>query len=326
MQPLDLLVVERVIAWLEEGEKVWLCTVLSTFGSAPREPGSMMAALCNGEHIGSLSGGCVEDDFLQRLAAGEFNQACSRVLYGGADNVRERVQLPCDGQLSVLIELLQPTSANIQQLRELHATMVGQRALIRRVSLADGECQLQPVPGPGPKAMVDEAQGLAFIRVGPVTRLIIAGVSPVSVACADFAQSLGFEVIVCDPRPEVRAEVTASAVQWQPVMPSLFISQPNNCHADTAIVALTHDPRIDDLAMIEAVRTEAFYIGVMGSLRTSKARAARLRRSGGLNDQQIARITMPIGLNLGSRTPAEIALAVMADIIRVRRGIRRDAL
>jgi xanthine dehydrogenase accessory factor len=108
-------------------------------------------------------------------------------------------------------------------------------------------------------------------------------------------------------------------------LPSTFIAS-GGCHAATAVVALTHDPRIDDLAMIEAVRTEAFYIGVMGSRRTSDTRATRLMRSGGLSQVEIERIHMPIGLDLGSKTPAEIALAVMADVLRVYHGKSRDAL
>ena len=149
------------------------------------------------------------------------------------------------------------------------------------------------------------------LRIGPAARLIIAGMSPVSVACAEFARTLGFEVILCDPREEALVGVELPGIEVKAILPSMFISA-GGCHAATAVVALTHDPRIDDLAMMEAVGTSAFYIGVMGSLQTSKLRAERLRRIGRLSDKQIARLHMPIGLSLGSKTPAEIALAVMA--------------
>lgn len=161
--------------------------------------------------------------------------------------------------------------------------------------------------------------------MGPALRLIIAGISPVSRFCAEFARALGFEVIVCDPREEARRDFPIAGIELQSVLPSLFIGS-GAAHAATAIVALTHDPRIDDLAMIEAVRTPAFYIGVMGSRRTSEKRAERLKRSGGLDDDAIARIQMPIGLHLDSKTPAEIALAVVADVLRVRRGKSRHEL
>ena len=144
-------------------------------------------------------------------------------------------------------------------------------------------------------------------------------------ACAHFARALGHEVIVCDPRPEMCEGFSVDGVAVVPQLPSTFIAA-GGCHAATAVVALTHDPRIDDLAMIEAVRTEAFYIGVMGSRRTSDARATRLLRSGGLSQADIDRLHMPIGLDLGSKTPTEIALAVVADIVRVYHGKSRDAL
>jgi xanthine dehydrogenase accessory factor len=103
-------------------------------------------------------------------------------------------------------------------------------------------------------------------------------------------------------------------------MPSIYIAKNGACTSSTAVVAVTHDPRIDDLAMMAAVKTPASYLGVMGSVRTSRARAERLSRIGGLTEAEIERINMPIGLNLGSKTPSEIALAIMADIVRVRRG------
>lgn len=108
-------------------------------------------------------------------------------------------------------------------------------------------------------------------------------------------------------------------------LPAVFIEQ-GGCHAATAVVALTHDPRMDDLTLMESVRTEAFYIGAMGSSKTSMRRRERLQRIAGLTTQDMQRISAPIGLHLGSRTPAEIAISVMADILRVGNGIERAAL
>jgi len=163
------------------------------------------------------------------------------------------------------------------------------------------------------------------VRVGAAQRLLLAGYSSVAQACAEFAVGLGFEVILCDPRDDVLEGVVLENVEIRRQLPSVFIAD-GGCHSDTAVVALTHDPRIDDLAMMEAVRTEAFYIGVMGSMQTSHKRFERLRRIGGLGDAELGRIHAPIGLNLGSKTPAEIALAVLADILRIRSGIPRDRL
>ena len=159
----------------------------------------------------------------------------------------------------------------------------------------------------------------------PLQRLLLAGLSPVAQFCASFGLALGYEVIVCDPRKEVTSGFTLPGVEVLDVLPAVYIAN-GGCHASTAVVALTHDPRMDDLTLLEAVRTPAFYIGAMGSQRTSSKRFERLARIGGLDDATLQRIHAPIGLRLGSKTPAEIAMAVMADILRVSNGIARDSL
>ncbi|BCB06525.1 hypothetical protein HHSLTHF2_04150 [Vreelandella venusta] len=324
MQHLDLQVIERALKWANQGQTVWLCTVLKTFGSAPREPGAMLVACSTGDYLGSLSGGCVEDDFIARLQTGEFSKPVQRVRYGGGDNAgSENIRLPCGGSLEVLVERLAPNTENLTHLEVVHATLLGRQPLTRCIKLDGSGKRFNPSKNTEPTVIVDTDN--VNIRIGPALRLIIAGISSVSSPCALFAQTLGVEVIVCDPRDEARRNFAVAGVEVQAVLPSVFISS-GGCHANTAVVALTHDPRIDDLAMIEAVRTEAFYIGVMGSQQTSQQRAERLLRSGGLTSAQVSRINMPIGLNLGSKTPAEIALAVMADIHRVYRGKTRHEL
>ena len=341
MQHLDLEVIHQAIDWLApaDGEPsagpIWLCTVLATFGSSPREPGTWLVARADGQHRGSLSGGCVEEDFLARLADGEFTAPAQVIRYGEGGHQGAGIALPCGGILDVLVERFTACDADIAHLEALRAALEGQTPRLRQVMLeGDGARTLQHDSGLGErveplKGHAGEACGYQ-LRVGPVARLLLAGLSPVAEACAAFAVSLGFEVIICEPREEVLADWDARKAPLEGVslrreLPSRFIAA-GGCHAATAVVALTHDPRIDDLAMIEAVRQPAFYIGVMGSLRTSTARAERLARSGGLSAEEIARIVMPIGLNLGSKTPAEIALAVMADIVRIRRGRARESL
>ena len=322
MHHLDLQVIERALKWANQGLTVWLCTVLKTFGSAPREPGAMLVACSTGDYLGSLSGGCVEEDFIARLQKGEFNEPVQRVRYGGDAN-SANIRLPCGGSLEILVERLAPNTENLTHLEVMHATLLGRQPLTRCIKLDGSGKRFNPSNNTESTVTFDTAS--VNIRIGPALRLIIAGISSVSAPCALFAQTLGFEVIVCDPRDEARQNFAVAGVEMQAVLPSVFIAS-GGCHANTAVVALTHDPRIDDLAMIEAVRQPAFYIGVMGSLRTSTARAERLARSGGLSAEEIARIVMPIGLNLGSKTPAEIALAVMADIVRIRRGRARESL
>ncbi|MNV26134.1 putative xanthine dehydrogenase subunit A [compost metagenome] len=200
---------------------------------------------------------------------------------------------------------------------------MGRRRLIREVDLVSGARSLFDDREQGVR--VEHEIDRVRLRIGAAQRLLLAGYSSVAQACAEFAVGLGFEVILCDPRDEVLEGVVLDNVEIRRQLPSVFIAD-GGCHSDTAVVALTHDPRIDDLAMMEAVRTDAFYIGVMGSMQTSQKRFERLRRIGGLGDAELARIHAPIGLNLGSKTPAEIALAVLADILRIRSGIPRDRL
>ena len=328
MQYLDIQVVEQSLQWLQQEQSVWLCTVVATFGSSPRSPGSLFAANSNGNHIGSLSGGCVEEDFLARLRDGEFNSGTCLLRYGDKDpQSTPNVTLPCGGILEILIEKFLPNTDDIDHLQILLDVLKGQENLLRSVSLDNGQKRfIQDTEVTGPRIQRDTEINEIQIRIGPAARLIIAGMSPVAEVCANFATTLGFEVIICDPRENAFDNFALPGIQVHKLFPTRFITSPQVCHQSTAVVALTHDPRIDDLAMIDAVATPAFYIGVMGSRRSSIARAQRLRRSGGLTEEQIARIRMPIGLNLGSKTPAEIALAVMADIVRTLRAKSKKEL
>ncbi|WDM60969.1 XdhC family protein [Pseudomonas sp. NEEL19] len=323
MQHLDLQVIRQALQWSCSGQQVWLCTVLATYGSAPRAPGSLLAVNASGQWLGSLSGGCVEDDFLHRVALGEFAEPVTLVRYGDGSDPRSGIRLPCGGVLEVLVENLAAECDVQAHLRELQSALLGQRRLLREVRLPDGNRQLVPDTSQGPRVQREPTH--VRLRVGAAQRLLLAGYSSVAHCCAEFGKGLGFEVILCEPRDEVLDGVHLDGIELRRELPSEFIAN-GGCHADTAVVALTHDPKIDDLAMLEAVRTEAFYIGVMGSKATSDKRRERLQRIGGLSGDQLARIHAPIGLNLGSKTPAEIALAVLADILRLRNGIGRAAL
>lgn len=323
MQHLDLQVVRQALQWSGAGQRVWLCTVLATYGSAPRAPGSLLAVNAAGQWLGSLSGGCVEDDFLERVALGEFPEPAAIVRYGDGSDARSQVSLPCGGVLDVLVENLAPSCEVQGHLRQLESALLGQRRVLRQVRVPDGLQGLDDDLSQGPR--VQREGNSVQLRIGAAQRLLLAGYSSVAQYCAEFARGMGFEVVLCEPREEVLAGVHIDGIELRRELPSEFILN-GGCHADTAVVALTHDPKIDDLAMLEAVRTDAFYIGVMGSRATSDKRRERLQRIGGLGAPELGRIHAPIGLNLGSKTPAEIALAVLADVLRVRNGIQRAAL
>ncbi|PIJ48483.1 XshC-Cox1 family protein [Erwinia sp. OLTSP20] len=317
MQHLDITVIHQALDWLQH-RPVWLCTVLNTYGSAPRSPGSMMVADARHHFCGSLSGGCIEEDFLQRIAGGEF-QAASQVVRYGEGGLTPDITLPCGGSLDILIEYLTPDDTNRGALQQISAALTGHYALEKSIILPYA-CQLNPSPGISGRhqVMYDECTIRLYLAAPP--QLLIAGLSSVALYCAEFASALGFHVVVCENRSDV---LDSFAPQLKPDItlhrqfPAKYIEQ-NGCHAATAVVALTHDPRMDDLTLMEAIGTPAFYLGAMGSQRNSTRRLQRLQTIAGFTPAQLARIHAPIGLALGSKTPAEIALAVMADIVRYK--------
>ncbi|SFC62777.1 XdhC family protein [Pragia fontium] len=318
MQHMELEVIQRSIGWIEQQQPIWLCTVLNTYGSSPRGPGAMMSAISAGQFSGSLSGGCVEDDFLERIANGEFRQPSQIVRYG-AGSPRTSVALPCGGSIDVLVEYLQPGEESLNHLRHIENALKGQGQWVKRVTLPHASQLPEPCQrGSGP--VVEHHDNEVTLYLGAVTRIIIAGLSSVGQYCAQFAAALGFEVIICEPRPEVMENFAHLDMPILDIFPARYIEQ-GGVHPNTAIVALTHDPRMDDLTMMEAVHTPAFYIGVMGSERTSAKRRQRLTDIGELTQDQLSRIHAPIGLPIGSKTPAEIGIAIVADIVRVKNGM-----
>lgn len=322
MQALDQKVIQQAKEWLDSNDTVWLCTVLSTYGSSPREPGSLFAAKSATQFIGSLSGGCVEEDFLERIESGEFNTGIQQVSYGSDQTA---VKLPCGGSLIILVEQLTASTANKQHFEKLFHAVSNQNIVTRVINLSSGKKSLN-YPAKLSRTVTKPSANTIEITHAPPVKLILAGVSSITPICAQIGTELGYEVIVCDPNKESLASCEEDGVHTVAQYPSEYLSTDSKNHDTTAVVALTHDPRLDDLTMIEAVRTDAFYIGVMGSKLTSEKRAIRLKRSGGLSEAEINRIHMPIGLALGSKTPAEIAVAVIADIVRVHRGVARDEL
>lgn len=198
MLHLDVQVIDQALQWAREGQAQWLCTVLSTYGSAPRAPGAMLVTNGAGEHVGSLSGGCVEEEFLESLTRGELREPAQIVSYGDSVEQRHRLRLPCGGVLIVLVEHRDASLEWIAHLESLQAALLGQRRLLRHVELSSGALRLDPDAGHGSERVqvVDES---VRISVGPALRLILAGLSPVAEVCASFARAIGCEVIACDP-------------------------------------------------------------------------------------------------------------------------------
>ncbi|HIW07021.1 MAG TPA: XdhC family protein [Candidatus Ignatzschineria merdigallinarum] len=320
MKTLDLLVIETALKWSLAGETIWLCTVIHTYGSAPRSPGALFAATKSGQYVGSLSGGCIEDDFLAKLKSGFFTNRSELVVYGEmSETFRPTTTLPCGGTIDVLVEHLPASNEAMAYLTAMLQSIKGHQSIVKSINI--GESATYQPADHSAKANISHCGNTINITLTSCTTLFIAGISAVGLYCIDFALSLGFSVIVAEDRPEelrqIRANPRFSQITLIESFPAQYL-EINGVSKETAIISLTHDPRIDDFTMIAALETPAFYIGAMGSKRNSENRLARLRECTDYSDTILKRIHAPIGLAIGSKTPAEIALAIMADIIQVK--------
>ena len=321
MYSLDLEVFHAALKWLQQEQTVWLCTVTSTWGSAPRDVGSLMACNAKGEQCGSLSGGCIEEDLLASVKAGAIaTDKPSHIIYGATVEEAERLKLPCGGTLGVLIEPLPNSRATREWLQQVIAAIEDRQCITRATDWQTGAHKL--TPGSDGKRFLFEIEDSIPLRLhqvyGPQFHLLLIGVSEVTRYLATFALLMDYRVSVCDPRPEQIQAWDIEHVNLLQLMPDDAVLAHGN-DIRTGILALTHDPRIDDMGLMEAFNTEAFYIGAMGSMATSTKRRDRLQLLG-VPDQALQRLHAPIGLNIGSKTPAEIAIAILAELTHVRAG------
>jgi xanthine dehydrogenase accessory factor len=315
MHSIDADVLHTALAWTRGGHRVLMGTVVRTWGSAPRPPGSLMIIRDDGRVIGSVSGGCIEDDLIARVVSGDLPFDTVHVTtYGATAEESRRFGLPCGGSVQIVLEPVTPAS----RLDELLAAVQAYQQVCRQLRLADGEVQLRPVL-PGDTLHFD-GQVLKTLH-GPRLRLLIIGGGQLSRYLAAMAVMLDYQVTVCEPREEYDEG-------WSNLPDVLRTRDMPDDHvvkmapdAATAIVTLTHDPKLDDLALIEALRTPAFYVGAIGSCRNNEARRQRLKDHFDLQDDQLARLHGPVGLNLGGLTPPEIAVSILAEMTALRRGV-----
>lgn len=309
----DIEVLEGVLAWLQSGQQVALATVIRTWGSSPRPPGSLLAMNSSGQFIGSVSGGCVEESLLARYCDGELaGPAPTMVDFGANRQEASRMGLPCGGRLELLIEQL----SDSESVASLLARLRNGELVARRIRLTDGEVDLQPGDG-GIEFQLSETELVKTF--GPGWQLLLIGDGQLARHLASMALHLDYRVIICDPRESFAPLKPLDDVLYSRVMPDDAV-QALNEQARTAIVALAHDPRQDDLGLSAALESQAFYIGALGSKRSAAARRKRLA-SLGYSAQQIARIHGPAGLRIGSKRPAEIAVSILAQIIATRNDI-----
>ena len=310
MDSVDLSVLKILQEWLPAGQSLWLVTVVGTFGSSPRPQGAMLALRGDGLAVGSVSGGCIEDDLALRAQRGQLPvDRCELLSYGETKEEAKRFGLPCGGAIRLLIEPVRNANwvGQVLQLVQSH------RLVSRTLHLNSMQVLLEDASRTDGFAF--DGDTLTTVH-GPRWRLLIIGAGQTSAYLARMAQALDYQVIVCDPRAEMRQTWDVPETELLGVMPddAVLALQADAC---TAIVTLTHDPRLDDMALLEALKSPAFYVGALGAQTNNDRRRKRLSLFD-LTQKEIARLHGPVGLSIGSRTPPEIAVAILAHLISVR--------
>jgi xanthine dehydrogenase accessory factor len=318
MDSIDIEVMRSAEAWRTAGHRVTLGTIVKTWGSAPRPVGALVVIRDDGQVVGSVSGGCVEDDLIDKVraksagnpdAAKELPQL---VTYGVTNEEATRWGLPCGGTLQLVLEPVSGKSG----LGELLETISKQQLVKRRLEMKTGRVSLQP--GQWQDALEFDGEALTTVH-GPRWRLVLIGAGQLTQYLAEMARMLDYHVSVIEPREEYASGWNVAGIVLDRRMPDDVIAA-LNLDGHSAVVALTHDPKIDDLALMEALKSAAFYVGAIGSKKNNDARRARLKEFD-LAEGEIARLRGPVGLYIGSKTPPEIAVAILAEMTAVRHGV-----
>ena len=314
MDSVDTEVLKNAVAWLDAGHAATLATVTHTWGSAPRPVGAMLVIRGDGHVIGSVSGGCVEDDLIERVKAHPMKGGKPEVVtYGVTADQAARFGLPCGGTLQLVLESVTAQS----KLKELLATIERHELVARFLDMETGAVRL--TSGRWSDVLEFDNKVLKTVH-GPHWRLLIIGAGQTSRFLAQMAQALDYHVTVCDPREEYADGWDFDAVPIDRGYPDDVVVH-MNLDAHSAVVALTHDPKLDDAALLEALKSPAFYVGALGSQKNNDARRRRLAGFD-LAAAEIGRLRGPVGLKIGSKTPPEIAVAILAELTAVRRGVQ----
>jgi xanthine dehydrogenase accessory factor len=314
MDSVDLQVLRSASEWVRDGRHVVMATIIKTWGSAPRPIGALTAIRDDGLVVGSVSGGCIEDDMIELVKRGELaKDKPATTRYGITAEEAKRFGLPCGGTLELVLEPLGKDSG----LDELLSRVERHELVMRRLDMETGHVTI------GPAKSTDQLtfDGATLSTVhGPRWQLLIIGAGQLSVYLAQMAQALDYQVTICDPREEYAEGWSVPGTEFKRGMPDDVVTE-SSLDGHSAVVTLTHDPKLDDMALLEALKSPAFYVGAIGSKKNNDARRKRLADFD-LSLAEIGRLHGPVGLKLGSKTPPEIAIAILAEMTAIRNGVR----
>lgn len=318
MDSVDLQVLRSSVTWLAEGHRVVLATIVETWGSSPRPPGAMLAVREDGQVAGSVSGGCVEDDLIYKIRNESLAVEKPEIItYGITKEDAQRFGLPCGGTLQIVLEPVRKES----RLEELLARVERHELVARTLDMNSASVKLASANRTDTLSF--DGRQLKSVH-GPRWRLLIIGAGQLSQYIAQMAQALDYQVTVCDPRAEYADAWNVHGTELDRGMPDDVVTA-MNLDSHSAVVAVTHDPKLDDLALIEALKSSAYYVGALGSRLNTEKRRERLALFD-LSQAELDRLHGPVGLRIGSKTPPEIAVSILAEMTAVRHGVNLETV
>ena len=313
----DREILQTAIRWLDHGHRPLLVIVARTWGSSPRPVGSLMLMREDGRLSGSVSGGCVEEDLLARYRDHQLGDSFPTLIdYGINREEATRLGLPCGGRLELLIEQLDSTT----QLQTLLDKIKASELVARRVCLTTGEVSLHPASAGDDFYYTDAYLKKTF---GPRWQMLLIGAGHLSEYVAQIALMMNYRVVICDPRESAIDRSAFDGCEVVNSMPDDAVRTYVN-HKRSVVVALTHDPKLDDMALLDALVSPAFYVGSIGSKLNCEKRRERLKTLG-VTAPQLQRLHAPVGLPIGSHSPPEIAVSIMAEITSLRHQAKQSA-
>lgn len=306
----DREILQTAIDWLDSGHEVALVTVAKTWGSSPRPPGSLLVIREDGIHMGSVSGGCIEEDLVNRFKHNELATEYPTIInYGVNRQDALRFGLPCGGRLELVVEKLD----SAVPLKTLLTDITDSKIVARRVCLNTGEVSLHKNTDQ-PDFLYSTDQ---LIKVfGPGWHLLLIGAGHLSRYVASIALMLNYKVTICDPREEYQFNWNLKGVNFTHRMPDDVVRNIAG-NQRSVVITLAHDPKLDDMALMEALTIDIFYVGALGSIRSNEQRRERLMQLG-VTREQLSKLHAPVGLDIGSHTPPEIAVSIMAELTALR--------
>jgi len=314
MNSTDQSILSCLLEALQSLQKPWLITITKTIGSSPRPVGSLVAFKPDGSQTGSVSGGCVEEDLIARLLAGEFDGPQVHVTeYGVSAEDNEKWGLPCGGRLELAVQQLD--EKDVDWIEQALGAVISRRVMARAVNLLTGETQLERS---AQFTALQQDETRLHHCFGPRHRLLLVGAGQLAASLSTLALAMDYEVLLGDSREWALDQWQGPSVQKVLGLPDDVVRQHGN-DEQCAIITLSHDPRVDDMALMEALETSAWYVGALGSVRTTATRLDRLRKLG-LSEAALNRLHAPVGLAIGSKTAMEIAIAIMAQLTQLRRA------